>query len=139
MDELSQAVEMLLNITRTELADNKPQQALAALLHAIRLTRGEDAIMEVLSEAKRKCMADIDQQVERESFEQARRITELLMHQDTFLSERGEEDILKDAFEDGSSVLCRKCGGLVAKARWESHAGTWCPAIAEVEMEMHES
>lgn len=138
MDELAEAVEMLLTITRSEIAENNPQQALAALLHAIRLTRGEDAIMEVLSEAKRKCMAEIDQQVARESLAQANKIIELLMSQDTFLSERGEEDILKDAFEDGSSVVCSKCGGLVAKARWDSHSTMWCPALSETDMDIDE-
>lgn len=138
MDDLSQAVEMLLTISRSELADNNPQQALGALLHVIRLTRGEGAIMAVLDEAKRKCTAEIDQQVMRESLDQARKISELLMSQETFLSERGDEEILKDAFEDGSSVLCRKCGGLVAKVRWESHNSTWCPALTDSDVEMEE-
>jgi predicted ArsR family transcriptional regulator len=136
MDELTQAVEMLLSITRSEIAENNPEQALSALLHAIRLTRGEDAIMQVLDEAKRRCAEAIDQQVSRESVAQARRISELLMNEDTLLSERGDEEILKDAFEDGSSLVCRKCGGLVAKVRWDSHASTWCPALPESAMDL---
>lgn len=135
MDELTRAVELLLTISRSEIADNNPQQALAAVLHAVRLTRGEDAILEVLEEAKRRCRAEVDQQVMRESLEQARLMSEHLMSQDTFLSERGDEVILKQAFEDGSSVVCRGCGGLVAKARWESHTSLWCPAIEDPAMD----
>ncbi len=131
MDDLSRAVELLLNITRSNIADSNPEQALAALLHAVRITRGEDAIFDVLNQARERATAEIDQQVLRESHEQARRISEELMRQDTFLSERGEEDILRDAFEDGSSIVCVKCGGLVAKVRWESHAKMWCPAISD--------
>ena len=138
MDELSEAVEMLLKITRSEVEQNNPQQALATLLHAVRLTRGEDAIIDVLDEAKKRWTNQIDRQVMNESLEQARQICEMLMNQDTFLSERGEEDILKDAFEDGSSVLCRKCGGLVAKIRWESHLNTWCPALSDSDTEMEQ-
>ena len=133
MDELTLAVEKLLTISRSEIAENNPQQALAALLHAIRITRGEDAIMEVLDEAKKRCRAEIDKQVMMESFEQAKAISAMLMQQETLLSERGDEEILKDAFEDGSSILCRKCGGLVAKVRWESHSQWWCPAIVDEE------
>lgn len=129
VDELAEAVEMLLNITRSRIEESNPEQALAALLHAVRITRGESAIIGVLSEARRRATAEIDQQVMRESYEQAKRVSEELMRQDTFLSERGEEEILKDAFEDGSSLVCMKCGGLVAKARWESHSQFWCPSI----------
>ena len=129
VDELTQAVELLLNITRSNIADSNPEQALAALLHAVRITRGENAIFDVLNQARERATAEIDQQVLRESYEQARLVSEDLMRQNTFLSERGEEDILRDAFEDGSSLVCVKCGGLVAKIRWESHKALWCPAI----------
>jgi hypothetical protein len=60
------------------------------------------------------------------------------MNEDTLLSERGDEEILKDAFEDGSSLVCRKCGGLVAKVRWDSHASTWCPALPESSMDLED-
>lgn len=129
MDELSKAVEMLLTITRDEIADHNPHQALAALLHAVRLTRGESAIFDVLDEAKRRCSATLDARSVEQNYEQARRISMMLMEQDTILSERGEETILKDAFEDGSSLLCTRCGGLVAKVRWESHSQFWCSSL----------
>lgn len=130
MDELSQAVEMLLNITRSEIADNNPHQALASLLHVIRLTRGEDAILHVLDEAKRKMTADIDEAVMQSKLHEAHRISALLLEQDTVLSESGQQHILRDAFEDGSSVLCSKCGDLVSRARWEAHTQYWCDSAS---------
>ena len=44
----------------------------------------------------------------------------------TILSERGEQDILKDAFEDGSSVVCTKCGALIPRLRCDEHSKYWC-------------
>ena len=134
MDELTQAVEMLLSITRSEIADNKPQQALAALLHVIRLTRGEDAIMEVLDNAKHKATIEIDQMILTENLNEARRISLLLLEQDSILSEREEQEILKDAFEDGSSVYCVKCGDLVSRLRWDAHQQYWCAASDEMDI-----
>jgi formamidopyrimidine-DNA glycosylase len=51
------------------------------------------------------------------------------------LSDRcdGSEQILRDAFEDGSSVICTRCGGLVKSVRWEAHSSTWCPAIQDAD------
>jgi hypothetical protein len=133
VDELTLAVEKLLSITRDNLAEKNPHQALAALLHAVRLTRGEDAILDVLSQAKAQAEAAIDRQVQQEAIEEAYRISALLLQQDTILAESGDQCILRDAFEDGSSVLCAKCGGLVARVRWDSHSQLWCPALEDSE------
>lgn len=135
IDDLAKAVELLLDITRSNIADSNPDRALAALLHAVRITRGESAIFDVLNQARERATAEIDRQVMNESYAQAKRISEELMRQDTFLSERGDEEILKDAFEDGSSLVCVKCGGLVAKVRWESHSKFWCSAIEEMSVD----
>lgn len=129
MDDLATAVEMLLTITRTEIADRKPQQALASLIHAIRLTHGEDAILGILDQAKQRADIQADQEKMENSLIEARRVSLMLMQQETMLSERGEEEILKDAFEDGSSVVCRRCGGLIARVRWDSHNQFWCSAL----------
>ena len=44
----------------------------------------------------------------------------------SILEEREEGDILNDAYEDGSSVICEKCGDLVKKERIDIHISTWC-------------
>ena len=101
-------------------------KALAALIQAIALTRGEEGVMQVLQEAK----ARADQENERKSMVQtlkeAREISRRLINEETILSERGEQLILKDAFEDGSSVVCSKCGSLVPRIRAENHSLYWC-------------
>lgn len=129
IDDLTKAVELLLQITRDEIADSNPQQALVALLHAVRLTRGEGAIIEVLDMAKAQARREVEQQGMQERLQDAQRMCELLVQSETLLSERGEQEILKDAFEDGSSVICTKCGALVARVRWESHRDYWCSAL----------
>ena len=54
-----------------------------------------------------------------------------LLNAPSILSELGDEDILVDAFEDGSSVICQKCKGLISVDRAEAHAKFWCDSITE--------
>jgi hypothetical protein len=42
----------------------------------------------------------------------------------------GSEYILQAAFEDGSSIICKRCQGLVSKDRWSAHCEYWCPSIS---------
>ena len=35
--------------------------------------------------------------------------------------------------EDGSSVVCMKCGALVMRDRWEQHKTMWCPMLTDDE------
>ncbi len=51
------------------------------------------------------------------------------MYSDSLLVETGDEDILIDAFQDGSSVICQRCHGLISVERAEAHATRWCPAL----------
>mmetsp|Transcript_13647 Transcript_13647/g.20450 ORF Transcript_13647/g.20450 Transcript_13647/m.20450 type:complete len:139 (+) Transcript_13647:43-459(+) len=126
MDDVCTAVELLLKISRSEISQGNPQEALAAVIHAITLTRGEDAVADVLQQAKRR----VDEENERKSMidtlKMAREISKRLVREETILSERGEQTILRDAFEDGSSVVCSKCGSLVPRARSEEHSLYWC-------------
>ena len=52
-------------------------------------------------------------------------------NEDSILQERGDgsEDILLDAFQDGSSIVCKLCNALINKDRWDVHQTVWCPAI----------
>ena len=34
--------------------------------------------------------------------------------------------ILEAAYRDGSSVICKHCGGLIARERWTNHVEFWC-------------
>ncbi|GER34625.1 ubiquitin C-terminal hydrolases superfamily protein [Striga asiatica] len=44
----------------------------------------------------------------------------------SILAETGRKQIVLDAFSDGSSFVCLKCGGLVSNNRKEEHFTFWC-------------
>lgn len=119
-------VRMLLQCARANIADLNPDTALAALLHAVKLTQGEDAIISALDRAKEEASADVRAR-DIDDLEIARRVS-LNLVQDTgsVLYERGEESILKVAFEDGSSVVCSLCEALVPRDRFLQHKLYWC-------------
>lgn len=133
-EELAEAVRTLLRLSETRVREGRGEEALAAVLHAVRLTRGEDAIMDVLDQAKQRAEARLEAEVDRQIAVAREMCTELLQ-QESLLHELGDEDLLRQAFEDGSSVVCRQCGGLVSAARWEAHKTTWCPALDSMEVQ----
>lgn len=112
----------------------RAMQALAALVSAVRIKDG-DAAASALLERGRALFQ------EREGTDDERdRALDSLETQDSLLKERGMEGILEAAFADGSSVLCRKCSGLVKRTRWEAHKLQWCPALeSHGEMVLDES
>lgn len=44
----------------------------------------------------------------------------------SILAETGRKQIMLDAFSDGSSFVCVKCGGLVSNHRRDEHYAFWC-------------
>lgn len=82
--------------------------------------------MEVLREAKERADEEYERQSMVNTLKQAREISRRLINEETLLSERGEQIILKDAFEDGSSVVCSKCGSLIPRVRAQNHSLYWC-------------
>lgn len=44
------------------------------------------------------------------------------------LAESGRKQIILDAFADGSSFICLKCGGLFSTSRKDEHLAYWCGA-----------
>lgn len=131
-------MRMLLDRSRASIASGDGEQALAALIHAISLNGGEEAVMQVLSEARSRASRELEERrmqdeanTNREVLEMAMVATERLMTESSLLSDRGDEELLRDAFEDGSSVICKFCGGLVKASRWESHREFWCEGVSE--------
>lgn len=47
-------------------------------------------------------------------------------HGSSILAETGRDQIVMDAFSDGSSFICLQCGGLVSNHRREEHYAYWC-------------
>lgn len=131
--ENEEAVKMLLKIAREEIGSGTedPTQALSALLHAIRLTQGEEAITTVLDNAKKQAEKENPDLSDEDMMKAAQRMTHaLITNTSTLLYEQGNETILKDAFEDGSSVVCSSCEALVPRSRFRQHQAFWCEVTA---------
>lgn len=145
-DKMSQGKSMVahLDMARAKLAEGKGPEALQIVMQVIRATKGEAAMFDTLHKMKKRidqheaAEAGADQlcaQLEESCFidegsiDEAERLCCILENQDTFLSERGAEDILRDAFEDGSSIVCTHCGDLISRARWRAHVDLWCSKL----------
>lgn len=119
------SVAHLLQTSRDNISQGNMQGALSAVIRAIVATSGEASVLKVLDAANAKAKSE----KEREIRNAMRKCCEDLINQDTLLSEMGDEEILIDAFQDGSSVVCQRCGGLVAVERAEAHSLYWCDAL----------
>ena len=56
-----------------------------------------------------------------------------MLEADSILKDEGDSQILASAMENGSSVVCVRCGDLIAKARWEAHRDFWCSKLEDNE------
>jgi hypothetical protein len=131
VDDLERMVESLLSFAREEIQSDRPNEALNAVVHAIRLSRGEDGIAAVLIEARKRSEAAHESQRMQRAIIEANQISRALMREKSLLAEQGHQDFLKDAFMDGSSVVCHLCGQLIARERWPSHSQMWCPELPD--------
>ena len=117
--------------------ETNPTDSLTALLEAMRLgapdaQSGHQAAEAAMTRVRAAVGDDIADHVtdvdgrRRRAVEMVRR---LLDDQSTILFEQGREDILRQTMEDGSSVVCGRCGGVVPADRWRHHQQYWCDAI----------
>ncbi|KAL7447651.1 hypothetical protein ACHAWC_000023, partial [Mediolabrus comicus] len=58
-------------------------------------------------------------------------VEQLLNDESTFLYAQGRSHILQQAMEDGSSVVCTRCGDCIKAERIEQHVQYWCRSIEE--------
>uniref|UniRef100_A0A7S4IP62 C2HC zinc finger plants domain-containing protein n=1 Tax=Odontella aurita TaxID=265563 RepID=A0A7S4IP62_9STRA len=112
-------------------SETNPTNALTALLEATAMNSGRESanlVMDRLRSELGDVVADHIQDVQgrREQAVQATR--DLVEDDSTVLAEGGRQDILRQAMEDGSSVLCTRCKGLIPAARWQQHQRFWCEA-----------
>lgn len=120
----STSIRMLLQQCQSRIDEGNGVEALSFVLDAIRLSHGEGAIIGMLDQAKRS--VDYENKFSTASLDIATVLCQRLVEQDSILSDRGEEDILIDAFQDGSSVICQRCGALVPRVRMDAHSMYWC-------------
>ena len=124
-----EAIKQLLAITRQQIADGNGKEALENVIRAIIKNSGEASVMRILGEANKRAKLEKEKEIRI----MIQKTCEELVNQESFLLEMGDEDILIDAFKDGSSVVCQKCKGLISVERAEAHATLWCPALEDKE------
>ncbi|CAK9117550.1 unnamed protein product [Durusdinium trenchii] len=83
-----------------------------------------------------KCELGLCAGPEAAAWSAARRDTALqvcrtILERGGILVERGHEAVLKQTLQDGSSVICTRCGALVAWSRAEAHRAIWCSSLGD--------
>jgi formamidopyrimidine-DNA glycosylase len=99
-----------------------------------------DRIRTELGESVANCVAHHQTLAQREMTLRAMAVIEEMINDtSTFLYAQGRQHILQQAMEDGSSVVCSKCGDMVKAERWSQHSTMWCRAIDEIDDNMDEN
>ena len=101
----------------------------------------EQAMTKMMDNAKNQAESDRVMQMERgaTTHEEAAKLAAAkivrddMLERESILKDEGDEQILKEAMENGSSVVCARCGELIAFTRWEAHHEKWCPMLPENE------
>ncbi|CAJ1388188.1 unnamed protein product [Effrenium voratum] len=110
MDFNIMAVEELLGGAFLRMDQGDPEGALSCALQALRISAGPDAaVWGARQSALEVCRA--------------------ILQRGGILVDRGHEAVLKQALQDGSSVVCTRCGALVAWSRAEAHRSIWCSSL----------
>lgn len=136
----SQQIAHLLQYANSSYNSN-PTDALSALMDALTLQSGSNAaqlamnrIRTELGESVANCVAQHQTCAQREMTLRAMALVEEMMNDtSTFLYAQGRQHILQQAMEDGSSVVCSKCGDMVKAERWTQHSTMWCRAIDDMD------
>ncbi|CAI9777751.1 unnamed protein product [Fraxinus pennsylvanica] len=147
----TEAVRNLLIMARQLIDQNKPSQSLQAVVMAMRLQGGDEAVSQALNRARElyrnkvQASAAADElaslfaecaiaeampsQYESSQHHVIAQSIEPDVQGTSILSESGRKQIVLDAFSDGSSFVCLQCGGLVSNNRKEEHCAFWCCKI----------
>ncbi|KAK6939642.1 hypothetical protein RJ641_029173 [Dillenia turbinata] len=141
-------IRELLTSSRRLISQGKPSQALQAVVMAVRANGGDGAVFQTLHRARElyrnKLQANIaaDQLAslfaecaiaEAQSTKFGRSPHDMSTtsmapeaYESSILAETGRNQIVLDAFSDGSSFICLQCGGLVSNHRKDEHCAYWC-------------
>lgn len=145
-EQQSHQIAQLLQYANSSYSTN-PTDALSALMDALTLQNGPtaaqqamDRIRTELGESVANCVAHHQTLAQREMTLRAMAVIEEMINDtSTFLYAQGRQHILQQAMEDGSSVVCSKCGDMVKAERWSQHSTMWCRAIDEIDDNMDEN
>ncbi|BAF07872.1 uncharacterized protein [Oryza sativa Japonica Group] len=138
----------MLSRARVLLEEGKPSLALQAILLAIRSQGGEQALMQTLNRARElyrqrsqpspsvddlasllaQCAIAESQSTNTNPQQVPGSDPVMMLDSDEvcILAESGRKQIILDAFADGSSFICLKCGGLFSTSRKDEHLAYWC-------------
>ncbi|GKV10267.1 hypothetical protein SLEP1_g21659 [Rubroshorea leprosula] len=138
----------LLSMARQLISQGKPSQALQAVIMATRTGGGDDAVFQSLHRARElyrsrmqertavddlaalfaECAIAEAEPSKSESLQSNPGGPSIVSdpHGTSILAETGRTQIVLDAFSDGSSFICLKCGGLVSNHRKDEHYAYWC-------------
>jgi len=129
----SERIAHLIHYAHSSYEEN-PTEALSALMQALTLNGGQGSVDRAMYHLRNELGDDVaDLVTDRHARMQraVRIIEEMLRDESTFLYQRGKQDILRQAMEDGSSVVCTKCNAMVSAMRWQQHRDYWCSSIVE--------
>ncbi|XP_077211576.1 uncharacterized protein LOC143846869 [Tasmannia lanceolata] len=141
----------LLSLARQLISQGKPSLALQAVVMAMRSSGGDTAVFQTLHRARElyrnklqanagadelaslfaECAIAEAQPVNSEVVPFDTRGTSPMPDADgtSILAKSGRQQIMLDAFSDGSSFICLQCGGLVSNQRKDEHLAYWCCQI----------
>ncbi|KAK9270456.1 hypothetical protein L1049_026036 [Liquidambar formosana] len=144
----SDVIRELLALARKLINQGQPSQALQAVVMAMKTKGGDEAVFQSLHRARDlyitrlQANSAVDQlaslfaecaiaeaqplRSEPSQFNVGGPSIAPDAHGTSILSETGRNQIVLDAFSDGSSFICLKCGGLVSNHRKEEHYAYWC-------------
>eukprot|EP00993_Chasmostoma_nieuportense_P005000 NODE_5640_length_630_cov_27.322068_g5476_i0.p1 GENE.NODE_5640_length_630_cov_27.322068_g5476_i0~~NODE_5640_length_630_cov_27.322068_g5476_i0.p1 ORF type:complete len:133 (-),score=29.26 NODE_5640_length_630_cov_27.322068_g5476_i0:149-547(-) len=108
-----QAALPKLDAARQSLADGNAMEAFRCLLDVIRDTQGEAAILPTLDAAR-------DQHAKQHCDKEV--LSTVIEANGTLLEETGQEGVVLTSLKDGSSVICKRCQGVVKIGREEAHS-----------------
>lgn len=135
----------LMHAARARLDAGDADGALGFALAAVKFSNGGnlEAIGQTLTAAKVKAAGDrarVMQQYPGISEEDASMmaaadaVRDDMLAKTSVLGDAGHSGLLRGAMEDGSSVVCIRCGQLIAIGRTEAHRTLWCPQIDDGEV-----
>ncbi|KAG2301400.1 hypothetical protein Bca4012_059676 [Brassica carinata] len=145
----SSSARDLLSAARRLVDQCQPSQALQAVVMAMRTQGGDEAVLHILNRTrelyKRRIQetASVDQLASifaecaiteaqptttTDLFGTRERVT-ADVRGISILEKSGRSQVMLDAFADGSSFICLKCGGLVSVRRRDEHYAYWCSSM----------
>jgi len=124
-------ISNLINYAKSNYEEN-PTEALGALMEAMKLNSGQEAVNRAMDVLKHELGDEIVHHVSSRHLRMQRAVKlveELMADESTILFQRGKQDLLRQAMQDGSSVVCSRCHDIISANRWQQHQQYWCSGI----------